>query len=287
MTKGARSKYRPVQRLPCYRIPSWQQMPGDSRPSRACLHRNSICCSQGWRGRTLRRRGRCSPRGLESAQSGRGVVLPANAGGWMSPGQSPRRDCSLPPSGQARRTRPPPGFRRRHACTPGRRPRRNDARWNGAADGRHDFVPPMAGRNGAAYWQHSRTGLRSQAGRGGAVSRYPAGAVPRRAAAGSGGGHGAVQGRHGVWCLQLQARYMVPAKAGTVSCRALPSGAVIRAAFPGGQCRICFSASGFWQGRRGSPAGGAKPCLLLEACAAGQNRAANWRHRIGRRERCR
>ena len=131
----------------------------------------------------------------------------------------------------------------------------------------------------------------------GAVSRYPAGAVPRRAAAGSGGGNGAANrrhgvwcrpiGRHGVWCLQLQARYMVPAKAGTVSCRALPSGAVIRAAFPGGQCRICFFAPGFWQGRRGSPAGGAKPCLPLEACAAGQNRAADWRRRIGRRERCR
>ena len=80
--------------------------------------------------------------------------------------------------------------------------------------------------------------------------------------------------RHGVWCRliwcrQSAARDMVPAKAGTVSCRALPSGAVIRAAFPGGQCRICFFAPGFWQGRRGSPAGGAKPCLPLEACAAG------------------
>ena len=60
--------------------------------------------------------------------------------------------------------------------------------------------------------------------------------------------------RHGVWCRLLAARFlaarsmvppngaarsMVPAIAGTVSCRALPSGAVIRAVFPGGQCRIC------------------------------------------------
>ena len=71
---------------------------------------------------------------------------------------------------------------------------------------------------------------------------------------------------------------MVPPIGGTVRCRAiarhgilsrLPSGAVIRAAFPGGQCRTYSFASGFWQGRRGSLAGGAKPCLLLEACAAG------------------
>ena len=90
------------------------------------------------------------------------------------------------------------------------------------------------------------------------------------------------------------ARRMVPAKAGTASCRALPSGVVIRVVFPSSQCRICRGrmqhllpgmsyflvasvasignsfASGFWQGRRGSPAGGAKPCLLLEACAAGR-----------------
>ena len=52
--------------------------------------------------------------------------------------------------------------------------------WDGAADGRHDFVPPMAGRNGAAYWQHSRAGLRSQAGRGGVTWRVAGGLGRRR-----------------------------------------------------------------------------------------------------------
>ena len=137
----------------------------------------------------------------------------------------------------AGRTRPPPGLRRRHACTPGRWPRRvwclleRCRRWAArfrAADGWQEWCclsaalagrPAIAGRQGggAVTWRVAGGLGRRRGDEWEAVSRYPAGAVPRRAgavprraAAGSGGGHGAVQGRHGEWCLQLQARYMVP-----------------------------------------------------------------------------
>ena len=102
-----------------------------------------------------------------------GTARPNRAGN-APPGQSPRRDCSLPPSEQARRTRPPPGLRRRHAmaadrrhaCTPGRRPRRKRCppercrRWAArfrAADGWQEWCclsaapasrPAIAGRQG-------------------------------------------------------------------------------------------------------------------------------------------
>ena len=81
---------------------------------------------------------------------------------------------------QAGRTRPPPGFRRRHACTPGRRPRRVWCplewcrRWAArfrAADGWQEWCCLSAALG---------AGLRSQAGRGGVAWQGPAGALQRR-----------------------------------------------------------------------------------------------------------
>ena len=78
------------------------------------------------------------------------------------------------------------------------------ARWNGAADGRHDFVPPMAGRNGAAYRQHS----------GPACDRRPA------------GGGGAWQGPNGA----LRGRWGVPRS------RAVDR---LHRSRPAGECGLC------------------------------------------------
>ena len=145
-----------------------------------------------WRPFIARPSGRAGPR---PAVAGRRAVRRSSAG------------CHAGRGGRwtAGRIRPPPGLRRRHAmaadrrhaCTPGRRPRRNGARWNGAADGRHDFVPPMAGRNGAAYQQHLQAGLRSQAGGNGAAY-WRHGMVPPIG--------GTVYGGT-VWCRLLAARY--------------------------------------------------------------------------------
>ena len=55
MGKVARSKYRPIQPVACYRIPSWQETPDVSRPLWACPPMNSICCSQRWRRHTRKR----------------------------------------------------------------------------------------------------------------------------------------------------------------------------------------------------------------------------------------
>ena len=105
------------------------------------------------------------------------LSLPGLVAGLVSAWQSPGGALSggIPPDimrGGAG-AGPPGGPGRRRDSGGGMPARRGDgpggygACWDGAADGRHDFVPPMAGRNGAACWRHSRAGLRSQAGRGG------------------------------------------------------------------------------------------------------------------------
>ena len=74
----------------------------------------------------------------------------------------------------------PPGLRRRHACTPGRWPRRNGARWNGAGQ--------YGAGNGASYRRHG-------------ICRRGSGTVSRRHAGGGApvmaGGNGAADRRRG------------------------------------------------------------------------------------------
>ena len=106
----------------------------------------------------------------------------------------------VPPIGGAK----PPGKgqaqnRRRPCCPPARSGRRDGAArlggtGNGACNCRHGMVPPIGGTvpGGTGYGAGQLPGTKYGAAR-----------------------HGAANRRHGVWCLQLQARYMVPAKAGT------------------------------------------------------------------------
>ena len=121
--------------------------------------------------------------GLVSAWQSPGGAL----SGGIPPGIMRGGAGAGPPGGPGRRRDSGGGMPARRGDGPGG----YGACWNGAADGRHDFVPPMAGRSGAAYWQHSRVGLRSQAC-GGAC------------------GCGACYGKHGVapagWCSLIWCR---------------------------------------------------------------------------------
>ena len=76
-------------------------------------------------------------------------IMRGGAGAGPPGGPGRRRD-----SGGGMQWLPIGGMPARRGDGPGG----NGARRNGAADGRHDFVPPMAGRNGAAYRQHRQGG---------------------------------------------------------------------------------------------------------------------------------